>query len=135
MLDTSALLDAATGRTQYLRALMIAAAELGTTLAVPAAAWAEAWALAPQEALASLSLLGDHPQAVHVDLDGDGAGGAHGAQAVGLLARDVHDRGLPWTVRTGHVAAVALERGWPVVTTDPHPVLSVHPDLDVEHLP
>jgi hypothetical protein len=129
VLDTSALLDAATGRTIFFRALVVAAAELGMTLAIPTTAWAEAWALAPDDALPSLSLVGEHPHAVLVALDDDGA------QRAGLLARDAGSGGLAWTVRSAQVVTVALERAWPVVTAEPDELLGIDPDVQLQTLP
>lgn len=129
VLDTSALLDAATGRTIFFRALVVAAAELGMTLAIPATAWAEAWALAPDDALPSLSLIAEHPHAVLVALDADGA------QQVGVRAGNAGAQGLPWTVRSAHVVDVALQRGWPVVTSEPDELLGIDPEVRLQTLP
>lgn len=129
VLDTSALLDAATGRTIYFRALVVAAAELGMTLAIPVTAWAEAWALAPDDALASLSLVRDHPHAVLVAFDDDRA------RRAGELARQARGRGLPWSLRSAHVVTVARDRDWPVVTGEPDELLGLDPGVPLQTLP
>jgi hypothetical protein len=129
VLDTTALLDAGTGRTVYFRALVIAATRLGTTLVVPTTAWAEAWALAPEPARGFLDLMAEHPLVVFDPVDV-----VRGREA-GLLAAGVESRGMPWSVRSAHVARVSLERDFPVVTADPEPLLSVDAAVRIEQLP
>ena len=104
LLDISALLDAATGRTVY-SAPWSWPPRARHDPGHPGQCVGRAWALAPEEARTSLSLVGEHPHAVPVDLDGGTA------ERVGLPAREAGDRGPLWSIRGAHVVAVGPERG------------------------
>ena len=129
VLDTSALVDAGTGRTIYFRAAVVAATRLGSTLLIPTTAWAEAWAQAPPQARGFLELMAEHPHAVFAPLD------VRGGREAGLLAASAQHRGLGWSVRVAHVAQEALARGYPVLTTDPQALLDVDPSVPIDEMP
>src|SRR5918994_5078799 len=74
ILDTSALLDVATGATVYARSLVDTATQAGLTLSVPAAALAAAWAATGPLGRLSLDLLLEVPVVVVDPLDEPAAG-------------------------------------------------------------
>ena len=127
VLDTSALADAATGKTIYARALIRTAVEHGIVLAVPTAALMAAWASVPAGDQPFLAMLLDLPVTVVDVLD------APAARAAGLLAGSAD--GPPADLVAAHVAHCAARRHWPVVTADPGPVRAVDPRVTVELLP
>jgi predicted nucleic acid-binding protein len=129
VLDTSALLDAAAGRTEYLRALIYTLVRRRGSLLIPSSAWLEAWALGDDGARVLLELFSTAKYVVFDVLDVDS-----GRQA-GLLAAGAHQKGLGWDVRQAHVVAAALRTGWPVVTTDPDPLLYIEAAVPIEQLP
>jgi hypothetical protein len=129
VLDTSALLDAATGRTQYFRAVVTAVVERGGTLAVPTTAWTEAWALTDPGERLFLEFLRGAPTVMLVSL------GHAEADQCGELAASAAAKGLAWDVRTAHVTSTALGLGYPVVTSEPAPLLHLAPWVQIDQLP
>ena len=129
VLDTSALVDAATGRSIYARALIRTAVEVGVVLAVPAAALMQAYASVPAGGRPFLDLLLDLPVAVFEPLD------VAALQAAGIMLSDSGAADRPGALAVAHVALVARRRGWPVVTTAPDLLLRVVPELEIELLP
>jgi predicted nucleic acid-binding protein len=129
VLDTSALIDAATGRTQYFRAVITVTVELGGTLAIPTSAWLEAWALAGAEERLFLEFLRNAPKVRFVDL------GVVEAEVCGDLGSTAIRKGLGWDVRSAQVTATSLSLGYPVVTGDPGPLLFLAPQVQIDQLP
>lgn len=125
VLDPAALLDMATGRTIYGRALVDAALQEGIVLAAPAVALMEAGAGTTPEGRRLLSLFRRLPIVVLEPLDGEAA------EAVGILASE---RGRP-AGGVAHAVYVARRRGWGVVTGDPDALLALDPHLPFESLP
>jgi hypothetical protein len=128
VLDVSALLDAASGRTQYARALISTAIEHGITLCVPAAALAESWAQSEPAHRPFLELLAGTTVTVVDPLD------SATADRVGLLARG-DGPGLGGSLPVAHAAYSGLTRGWPVVSANPAALLALAPTVAVEPLP
>jgi len=126
VLDASALLDAATGRTVYLRAFLRTAVEVGVVLLVPATALQDAWASSDKAGRVFLDGFLDHGVAVVQPLT------ATTARAAGLAGAAA--RGL-YTTTAAQVVTCALERGWPVMTTDPRPLEAIDPHVLIERLP
>jgi hypothetical protein len=125
VLDPAAVLDIATGRSLYGRAVVDVALQSGIVLAVPAAALMEAWAGAPPAGRPLLARLRTLPVVVLEPLDGEAA------EAVGVLAAD---RGRPAS-GVAHAVYVARRRGWSLVTGDPDAALALDPHLSFESLP
>jgi hypothetical protein len=124
--DGDAVHALAVGTTPHARELLEIALTEGVTLAVPAAAYAAAWARSTPpgrlwlDGFLELSVVTIDP------LD------APAARAVGVvLARS----GGRAALDVGQVVVSALARGWPVLAVDPNPLLVVAPDVDVETLP
>lgn len=107
VLDTSALIDAATGRSIYARAMIRTAVEVGIVLAVPAAALMQAYASVPVGGRPFLDLLLDIPVAVFEPLD------QATLQSAGALLADAGAGDAPHGLATAHTALVAHRRGWP----------------------
>lgn len=127
VLDTSAVLTAATGTNDYTAALLTVAAEHGIVLAVPAAAVQAAWRVTRSAEQPWLELLLDSPAVVVVPLTADDARDA------GLLAaRAGHD---DVAAATAHAVHIAGRRDWSVLTADPGPVLELDPHVRTETLP
>lgn len=127
VLDTSAVLTAATGTNDYTAALLTVAAAHGIVLAVPAGAVQGAWRGTRPAERAWLELLLDSPAVVVVPLAADDARDA------GLLAADAgHDDS---TAATAHAVHLARRRGWTVLTADPGPVLELDPQVHAETIP
>lgn len=127
ILDSTAVLDIAGQDTAYGAALLTVATDRGITLAVPAAALLEAWALSTPESRPFLDLL---PLLAAVEIHAVDEVTAAGAG--GLAA----DAGQP-TASAGTAQAVwlAQTRPWPIVTADPDGVLALDPHVPFESLP
>ena len=89
VLDTSALVDAATGKSIYARALIRTAVDQGIVLAVPATALMAAWAALPPSGRPFLGLLPELPVAVVDHLD------ETSARDAGLLLADAERAYFP----------------------------------------
>ncbi len=128
VLDATAVLDAATGRTLYTRALVRSAVQVGMVLTVPAAALAEVWATIDPGSRSFLRLFVDRVVVVVEPLrDAD-------VEAVGLLAGSAGgDAGVPLGI--AQAVRTARVRGWPVVTAVPAQVRSLDPGVQVNELP
>lgn len=103
VLDASAVVAFASGRSVYAAALVWTAAEEGLVLVIPATAVAAAWARIPAKHHPVLEVLLRLPVTVVDDLT------AARACAVGAAGGDLLD---------AHALLCAGERGWPLVTGD-----------------
>lgn len=128
VLDSSAILDIATGASVYGRAFLVAAVELGMTLPTPSTALLAAWAAVPPPERALLELFLDAPAVVVEEL------GAAAAAAAGVRAHEAHETGL-LDVAAAHAVQVALDRGLPVLTAAPAALRAVDPGVEIEELP
>jgi len=126
VLDTSSLADAATGATIYTRAKIRTAVEYGIVLAIPTAALAAAWAQVPPSGYPFLALAAGLSVAVADPLD------EVTARDLGLLL-SAADPGPD--LAAAHVVCSARRRGWPVLTSDPGPLLAIDPGIEIERLP
>lgn len=130
MLDTSAVLDIATGDSIYGQALLAISNQLGATLAVPIVTFSAAWqsSTTPTRPWLDLMISEDaEPSVVIVPVDVARARGA------GLLAADA---GHPDTPQGAvHAAHLALERQWPVVTKAPDTLLALSTEVRTETIP
>lgn len=127
VLDTAAILDIASGRSQYGQAMVAFALQAGMTLVVPAAALAESWALVDEEGYPFLEALRELAIVWVEPLDADAA------QLLGLLVA-----GRPDVPVDGTAHAVLISRrrgGLTVVTGDFGRVLAVDPKVPFESLP
>lgn len=109
VLDASAVLDLATGKTIYVRARVRAAIAEQATLVVPAAALARAWQLAPDHGRPVLERL-PHMEVIHIDDLDDVI-----AQQTGLLTTHTPDL----TIDAAQAAWSARWRHWPLITAHP----------------
>lgn len=128
VLDTTAVLDAATGRTIHTRALVRSALQVGMVLAVPAAALAEAWSRIEPGSRALLPLFVDRVVVVVEPLRGVDA------ERVGVLAAALPGAGGA-QLGIAHSVHVAGARGWPLVTAVPELVRALDPQVTVQELP
>jgi hypothetical protein len=124
VVDATALLDLATGKTVYVRARLRAAIATHATLVVPAAALARAWQIVPDHGRPVLERL-PGMQVVHVDDLDDVI-----AQQTGQLAAAVPDLG----VDAAQAAWSARWRRWPLLTATPEAYRSL-PGVRVERIP
>jgi hypothetical protein len=127
ILDTSALVQAARG-TPYMQALLYVSHEMLITLLIPAPCLADALAgIDDPEQQARLFDLLKSPIAKVAQF------GAAEATGTGLLRAGA----LPARASTGaaHVAYLAADRGWPVVSARPGPIRTMHPQVEIEPLP
>ena len=127
VLDTTALLDVATGGTIYARAFVDVAIEQGIVLAVPATALQDAWAATPTGDRPSLDVLLALPVTVVENLTREAA------RAAGTAGHD--DVGGCYGTTAAHVVHAALTRGWPILTRDPGPLEAIAPEVLIERLP
>jgi hypothetical protein len=103
VLDVSAIVAFAAGRSVYAAALVWTAVEEGVVLVLPSTAVAMAWAQVPEKDHPVLEVLLKLPVSVADDLT------AARARAIGVLGGDqLH----------AHALLCAQERGWPLVTAD-----------------
>ncbi|MEV0381191.1 hypothetical protein [Nonomuraea sp. NPDC050643] len=123
ILDTSALAQAATGKSIYARTLIeLALASGANTLLIPVTAYIQALADIPQDLRWTLMLLTTSP-GVELDLIDDREK-AHEIADVGAT-----DPAL------AHTAWCGLQYGWPLVTDRGADLLQISPDLQIESLP
>jgi hypothetical protein len=116
----------AVGSTLHARELLDIAVTEGVGLAVPAAAYAAAWARSTPTARMWLDDFLELSVVTVDPLD------ATTARAVGVvLARSSGGAELD----VGQVVVSARARGWPVLAVHPGPLLATAPDLAVEALP
>jgi hypothetical protein len=124
--DVTAIVDFATARSVYAEALVMTAIEENIVLVVPGAALARAAALIPAGHELGADVLLGLPCTVVEALD------TVQARAVGSLLQQC---GQPsFDVATAHVVLCAQQRGWPVVTDDPGPLLALNRSLEIESL-
>ncbi|MGH3345288.1 MAG: hypothetical protein ACRDPK_20970 [Carbonactinosporaceae bacterium] len=125
VLDVSAVVDFATRRSMYTQTLAWAAVERGIVLAVPVNALLGAWSTVGDNTWRALETLLDLPMTVIDDID------RVAAREIGrwLAHRDAA------SLAAAQVAWSAVRRGWPVITADPTPLLTLHPDIEIERLP
>lgn len=124
--DTGAITALATGSTDHARELRQTAVAEGITLAVPAAAYALAWAGSAPVSRMLLDIFLDLAVVVVDPLDAPTAR----ATAV-VLARS----GIRGSLDLAQVVVSAQARGWPVISTESEPLFVLDPDLAVETLP
>jgi hypothetical protein len=128
VLDAGAVRALAVGSTVYARALRQTTVTEGITLAVPAAAYAVAWAGSTPAGRWFLDNLLDLSVIVVDPLD------APAGRAVGVVLSS-RPAGVPPLLDLGHIVVSARARGWSVVTTAPGPLLALAPDLALESIP
>jgi hypothetical protein len=126
VLDVTAIVGFATGQSVYAEALVMTAIEENVVLAVPSAALARACALIPSGHELGLDVLLGLPCTV-VDLLETAQ-----ARAVGALIQQGGEPGRD--IAAAHVVHCAQMRGWPVVTDDPEPLLSLDSSIEIECL-
>lgn len=124
--DVTAIVDFATARSVYAEALAMTAIEENIVLVVPGAALARAAALIPAGHELGIDVLLGLPCTVVDALD------TTQARAAGALLREC---GRPDVdVAVAHVVLCAQQRGWPVVTNAPGPLLALDSSLEIESL-
>jgi hypothetical protein len=124
--DVSTVVDFATARSVYAEALVMIAIEENIVLVVPSGALARAVALIPAGHQLGVDVLLDLPCTIVDALD------TTPARAVGTLLQQCGQPGLD--VATAHVVHCARQRGWPVVTNDPEPLLTLDNSVEIESL-
>jgi hypothetical protein len=126
VLDASALLHFATAKSVYVQAVAWAAVEDSIVLVVPAAALTVAWADIPSTGHEVLGVLLNLPVTVIDILD------RTRARDVGLFLAGISSEKQ---LMLAHVLECARNRGWPVLTADPHSLRSLDSSVEVEELP
>jgi hypothetical protein len=125
--DVSAVVTFATARSVYAEALVMTAIEENIVLVVPGAALARSAALIPTGQELGLDVLLGLPCTVVDGLD------VAQARAVGALLRQCGRPGVD--VAAAHVVLCAQQRGWPIVTDAPEPLLTLDSSVEIEILP
>ncbi len=126
MLDVPALLDAATGATEYMRALLAVMTRQGHTVAVPSAVRARAAGqLATAAELAELDWFCAVGTVLEIPL------AAADASELEQLAKE-HFVG---DTAPAHAALIARQRAWPVITTEDRAASFRSAGIEVELLP
>ena len=126
VLDVPALLDAATGATQYMRALLAVMTRRGCIVAVPSAVRARAAGqLATAGELAELDWFCAVGTVLEIPI------AASDVSELEHLAKD-HFAG---DTAQAHAALFARRRGWPVITTEPRAAGFRSAGAEVELLP
>ena len=128
VLTSSAIVDIATDRSVHGRAFLVAAVELGMTLATPSTALLHAWAAVPPQGRALLELFVDAPAVVVEDLD------ASVASRAGVRAHTAHEAGR-FDVGAAHAVDVAITRGLAILTAEPDPLRAIDSTVEIEELP
>ncbi|MER6816469.1 hypothetical protein ABT299_45010 [Spirillospora sp. NPDC000708] len=127
VLDVAALVDVATGRTHYTRALVATALDQVIPLAVPSTALTLAWSQVPAQGRLTLAALVEQSITLSFPLDDRAA-----APVGELLERSPFG---PPDLVAAHVAVIAGNRGWPVVTDRGPQLRALVPSLGFESLP
>ncbi len=127
VLDVSAVVGFSTGQSVYAEALVMTAIEENIVLAVPSAALARACALIPRGHELGLDVLLGLPCTVIDSLD------TAQARTVGALLQQCGRPG--GDIAAAHVVHCAQQRGWPVVTSTPEPLLTLDSSIEIESLP
>jgi hypothetical protein len=125
--DVSAVVNFATAGSVYAEALVMTAIEENIVLVVPGAALARSAALIPTGQELGLDVLLGLPCTVVDALD------VAQARAVGALLRQCGRPGVD--VAAAHVVLCAQQRGWPIVTDAPEPLLTLDSSVEIEILP
>jgi hypothetical protein len=126
VLDVTAIVGFCTGQSVYAEALVMTAIEENIVLTIPSAALVRACALIPRGHELGLDVLLGLPCTVVDPLD------TAQARAVGALVQQGDDPGCD--IAAAHVVHCAQRRGWPVVTSDPAPLLSLNSSIEIESL-
>jgi hypothetical protein len=127
VLDVTAVVGFSTGQSVYTEALVMTAIEENIVLTIPSTALARASALIPPGHELGLDVLLGLPCTVVDALD------AVPARALGaLLQQGGEPRG---DIAAAHIVHCARRRGWPVVTSDPEPLLTLDGSIEIENLP
>lgn len=125
VLDVTAIVGFSTGQSVYTEALVMTAIEENIVSTVPSTALARASALIPAGHELGVDVLLGLPCAVVDALD------TVRARSVGaLVAQGGDSRG---DIAAAHVAYCVQRRGWPVVTSDPEPLLALDSSLEIEN--
>ena len=125
VLDVTAIVGFSTGQSVYTEALVMTAIEENIVLTVPSTALARASAPIPRGHELGLDVLLGLPCTVVDALD------TVRARSVGaLVARGGDPRG---DIAAAHVAHCAQRRGWPVLTSDPEPLLTFDSSTEIEN--
>lgn len=124
--DVTAVAGFATAGSVYAEALVMTAIEGNIVLLVPSAALARAAALIPAGHQLGVDVLLGLPCTIVDALD------TEQARAAGAL---LQQRGQPGVdIAAAHVVHCAQRRGWPVVTNDPEPLLTLDNSVEIESL-
>jgi hypothetical protein len=122
----NAVVGFSTGQSVYTEALVMTAIEENIVLTIPSTALARASALIPSGHELGLDVLLGLPCTVVDALD------AVQARALGaLLQQGGEPRG---DIAAAHIVHCARRRGWPVVTSDPEPLLTLDGSIEIENL-
>lgn len=122
----TAIVGFATGQSVYAEALVMTAIEENIVLIVPSAALAHASALVPPGHELGVDVLLGLPCTVVDVLD------AAQARTAGVLLQQSGEPGND--VAAAHVVLCARHRGWPIVTSDPEPLLTLDNSVEIENL-
>lgn len=129
VLDLPALVDVATGRTVYGRALLRHAVDRMVVLAVPAPALTVAWANVDNKARLGLAVLTQLSISITPALES-----ADAAELGELIERNPFPADVP-DLAAAHVVLVARRRRWPVVTDRGPKLLRYDPGIEIAPLP
>jgi len=132
VLDTSAVLDIATGATIYGQAFVSTAMSRGVVLLIPGTCLGRAWTVLPDADLPVLELLVDMPVVVVDDLT---AATARGLGHVLRAADTVPDELRPSLLAEAHVVHAARTRGWRILTRAPEQLWQLDRALTIETPP
>jgi hypothetical protein len=127
VLDVTAIVGFCTGQSVYAEALVMIAIEENIVLTIPAAALARACALIPPGHELGVDVLLGLPCTVVDPLE------VTQGRAVGALLRQ--GGAASRDLAAAHVVHCAQRRGWPVVTSEPEPLLSLDSSIEIESLP
>jgi hypothetical protein len=129
ILDRTALLDLTSARSVYGAAFLVAAVEQDLELVTPATALLDAWAGVPASERVLLELLLESPALRVEPLE------ASTATDAGVRAHDAHRAGASWDAAAAHTVDAARRYGHAILTSDPTPLRTIDPAVDVEELP
>jgi hypothetical protein len=131
VLDTSAVLDIATGATIYGQAFVSTAMTRGVVLLIPSTCLGRAWTAIPDTGLPLLDLLLEMPVVVVDNLDSATARGLGHVLRSASVPEDLQ----PSLLAEGHVVYAARTRGWRILTRAPEPLWAIDPALAIETPP
>ncbi|MFC7326894.1 PIN domain-containing protein [Marinactinospora rubrisoli] len=121
VLDSGVLIAIEKGRSEWVR-FLDRSRRMGDRLLVSAGVVAQVWRAEPNQARIGWLLKLRNVEVVSID--------GKGARLIGHMLRDSGTSDIV----DAHVTLLAFETRWPVLTSDPHDLRKLHPDIRIQEV-